>query len=348
MTTSNVTRFTDSNTQATTVDAATVRNRLNHTLCEKINAINLLHQQSMNGYESDVQLLNRGVYYPPEYYFALKKMNQTARIEAFLKKEFFYAGYLSAKFFTPFKAESSTTHSFSVKKGVLPSDALQNIFEGLCLMGCEQVVQAAEYAAIQEVLGAEKFNALFSAEGPTPFIISVEAAGERSSPLSQLRVLIHKEKPKPAEIQKGDSVYFANHTDYDAKHLGGTIPGHHTICIDDQPDGKKFAAFGLPPGGLTSKEIKEDLLKEFNREPESIEYLPERIRNYFGMVMQMAPPEFEAVKKKVWTMEQFTAESGGTASLMHRLDVDKITRLANSSIKKSCKLFMEWSATTRS
>ncbi len=322
---------------STEISAKTVRARLNHTMCEKINAINALHQQSMNGYKSDIQLLNRGVFYPPEYYFALKQMNQTARIEALLKKEAFFNGYLSPKHFTRVEDDS-----FSVKIGVLPSDALQNIFEGLCLMGCDQVVQAAEYAAIQEVLGAEKFNALFSADGPTPLIISLKEGGEAISPLRKLKVLIYKKHPQPAEIKKGDSVYFENHADYDAKHLGGTATGYHSICIDD--NGKKFAAFGLPPGGLSTKEIKEDLLKEFNSEPESIEYLPERVRYYFGAVTQMDPRQFAYLKNKAYTMKEFEAESGGKATLLHRLDVDRITLLANSSLEKSLKLFSRWTA----
>lgn len=322
-------------TETSRFDVKTVRTRLNHTMCEKINAINALHQQNMNGYKSDVQLLNRGVFYPPEYYFALKQKNQTKRIEALFKKEFFFKGYLSSNHFNRIEGDN-----FSVKKGVLPSDALKYIFEGLCLMGCGQVVQAVQYAAIQEVLGADKFNALFSPDGPAPLVICIE--DESISPLSKLRVLINKKNPQPAEIKNGDSVYFENHEDYDAKHLGGTTPGHHTICIDD--NGKEFAAFGLPPGGLNSEEIKEDLLKEFNSEPESIEYLPERIRNGFEMIIQRAPHQFRSLKNKVCTMKEFEAKSGGRATLLHRLDVNKIILLANSSLENSCGLFSRWTA----
>ena len=80
---------------------------------------------------------------------------------------------------------------FVLKEGVLPNDALHAIEDGLSLFGCAEVCQIAQYAAIEDVLGTSKFNALFAADSSTPLMIGSTLP---NNPISRLRLYLMVER----------------------------------------------------------------------------------------------------------------------------------------------------------
>ena len=76
-----------------------VRTRLNDIACEKMQAICADNWHRLENCKTDPQLLSKGIFYPHEYYEALKETNQTAQIETLKKTDSFYHGLVSSEHF---------------------------------------------------------------------------------------------------------------------------------------------------------------------------------------------------------------------------------------------------------
>lgn len=294
------------------------------------------------GYKENLQLLAKGISYPIDYFNALTETRQQQRIDFFRDRNNFYHGFASAKHFE--MIPDNATHSgkkvgcFILKNGVLPSEALKALREGLSLVGCAEVCQIAQYGAIEDILGTEKFNMLFAANSQTPLIIG---STEPRNPISRLRIYLLKENPSPSEIKKGDLVRIANAPLYFSKHLIiGPCQAYNSICVDDTIGSQKFTALGTAPNGLTHNQMKEVLLADFNTSPNSLDYLS---RGTHQKLMQHIGAEGIATAKSMENLQltpaEFEAQGGGTISITCELDAKRITALANASLKAARNLF---------
>jgi len=91
-----------------------------------------------------VDLLKQGIWYPCDYCFALKKFNQPVRLKWVVDSGASFHGAMPKDFFEFVKDPSlPKQHSlcqFVVKKGVLPSQALEGIKTSFCILGCGEVL----------------------------------------------------------------------------------------------------------------------------------------------------------------------------------------------------------------
>ncbi|MBA3815285.1 MAG: hypothetical protein H0X29_01965 [Parachlamydiaceae bacterium] len=309
---------------------------LNEKISEVIQSIVADNRQRLD-FTGNISLLARGIFYPQDYYKALKITNQIARLEYFLKRDSFYNGYLNPKYFDLVKDEDSPSGklvaNFILKKGIDPVEALQSIRKDLSLIGCGEVCQLAQYEAVLEIIGPEKFKCLFSADSSTPLILG---SSLNNNPIARLRTYILEEEPKPEQIRKGDQVYFKNIEGYCDKHLNGMCSGYNVICIDDSSETPKFTTLGLPPQGLTKVEMNETMVRDYNSPFTGFEYLSERTKlAYFKSIGSHAVALSEENAQSQISIEDFETLQGGKTTLLCELDVEKITQLAISTLKNA-------------
>lgn len=326
-----------------TLTVEEVRGRLQNISVEILAEITRDNAHRMDGFTNDIQLLSQGVFYLTDYFKSLKEKNQTNRINHFRDRNVFFHGYTSPNHFT--LADQATSPSgkkvanFVLKNGVLPSEALDAMKNGLSLLGCGEVCQIAQYGALQDVLGTEKFNALFASNSPTPLMIGSQLP---TNPISRFRLYLMQENP--STLQKGDVVFIQNATTYASKHVTGHAHAFNVLCAENTPGSEKYIGLGLPPEGLTHDQINALLLCEFNLPPDSFERWSAPIRSFFSGVI---------VKSMEWKDAQLTPESfkelgGGKSLLACALDAERITALANSTLAEARKLLDGYDVKVRS
>jgi hypothetical protein len=192
-----------------------VRKRLNKIACERLQEICAENKHRLEKCDGDVQLLSKGIYYPHEYYNALKRTNHLEQIETLKKTDSFYHGYLSSEHFSidvslgPMM--ENCCGSFLLRENVRPSEALKAVREGPSLILCGVICQIARLLAVQEILGTEKFDILFASNSSTPLKLGLYC------PISHLLQFVWVEEPIQgassdiSSIKKGDLVKFPNH-----------------------------------------------------------------------------------------------------------------------------------------
>ena len=220
------------------------------------------------------QSLSKGVFYPPDYYNLLSQSSDPsapARLKWFKDRDYFYHSYLSHKHFEMLPAEKNrdagscskyVEQSFLLMEGVAPSAAITAAKQGISVVGCGEVCQIAQYAALLSVLGP-KTDSLFAAASKTRLIIDTYFC---VNPLNLLRYRIAKENPDPSEISLGDQIYIYNASSYPSKNPRGLCTGYNAICTNVTTESKKFTALGLPAAGLTHAEIEADLFEDIQRQ----------------------------------------------------------------------------------
>ena len=310
-----------------------MRGRLNDKSVEVLTEIAKDNAHRMDGFVKDIQLLSKGVFYFTDYFNSLKEKNQTDRINYFRDRNAFFHGHTSPKHFTLADQETSPSGkkvaNFVLKNGVLPSEALNAMKNGLSLLGCGEVCQIAQYAALEDILGVDKFNALFASDTPTPLMIGSQLP---TNPISRLRLYLMKENP--SSMQKGDLVHIENSANYAAKHVTGHAHAFNVLCADDTLGSQKFIGLGLPPEGLTHDQINALLLNEFNLPLDSFERWSPSVRHFFrGMISKSTE-----LKDMQLTPERFRELGGGKCTLLCTLDAERITALANSTLAEARKL----------
>ena len=152
------------------LDVEAVQARLNHKISEAVQSIVADSARRMD-FGNDHKLLERGIFYPQEYFKALQATGNVARLRYLLQRDAFYNGYLNPKFFTlAEKADGPSGKmalNFVLRQGADSVAALESIRTGLSLIGCGEVCQLAQYEAVLDLIGPEKFRALFSADTTT-------------------------------------------------------------------------------------------------------------------------------------------------------------------------------------
>lgn len=319
--------------------------RLNDSISDVIRSIAADYQKRLN-YNANPSLLQRGIFYAQDYYKALKETNQSERLQHLYQRDSFYNGFLNAKHFKLAEDKGSPSGkmvlNFILKEGVDPVEALLCIRKNLSLLGCGEVCQVAQYEAVLDIIGPEKFRAIFFADSTTPLMIGSKL---NNNPIARLRTYFLQENPQMETIRKGDQVYFYNIGSYADKHLNGPCSGYNVICVDDTSEDPKFTTLGLPPAGLTKAEIEETLISDYNRPFDGFDYLTEKTKKAFFEKMELqgiASTQLNAQAQI--SPQEFEEMGGGKTKLLCELDAGKITQLANCSLEKVRILFDSYRA----
>jgi hypothetical protein len=286
------------------------------------------NEMRMGSYTHQIEVLNEGVYYPNQYYSALKTKKQTKRLEWHKQKGNFFHGYASSKYFEQrLDPRNLTTgiepYSYRIKRGVLPHEALAAFRKGPSLISCGDLCQTAFYEAIREVLGNEKFDLLFAADSPTPFHL-----GFNTPSLGIYALII-----PAAQRKKGDLVYFTNASSYCERHVNGEARGYVTICMSNDSPEKKYTTLGLSSQGVTVEAMKEVMLQECNAVPIGMEIVTEDMAR---RIIDYPPAE------RAMTMQELEQQGGGTILASLELNAERIDQLAKASLEKARRLFTQW------
>lgn len=286
------------------------------------------------GYLQNPEKLTRGIYYPYDYFTALGKTSQTSKAEQLQNEDLFFHGHAPTDFFELSSDNESLSGkrvcTFVLKKGVLPGAALKAIREGLSILGCGETCQIAQWTAVQDILGDQKFNALFAAGTKTPLIIGSRLS---TNPISVLRNYLKEKLTPSTRLKKGDHV-FLNNISYHHKHPLGPAVGFNLICVDDTPGSEKFCGLGLPPEGVTWAELFQQLVSDYNAPPCHLGMLSERTkRAYLKAMGPEARKQAETLKEAMITIDDFTTHPR-EIEILDELNAKLVTLLANSTLEK--------------
>jgi hypothetical protein len=306
-----------------------VDERLTNKVIEVMQNITRMNQSNTN--------LDVGVYYPLPYVQALRASQEPkfqARLNTFIEHGMAYHGYASPTYFKMVPQLDSPSGkqvmTFVLKPNVSASEALKNLQAGLSVLGCGETCQVAQYTAILDVLGPEKFDALFAADSPTPLIIS---GIHSKNPISKLRNYICQEKATLHDVKRGDLIYFFNASSYQDKHLIGSSQGHNSICLQEEGgDASRFGGLGWPADGLNYPQIQELMRSKYNADPVNVQkYLSAKI-------LKNLPKQRLDLAGKQISPANFKKEGGGKIQVVCQLDALRITALANSTIAEARRL----------
>lgn len=190
-----------------------------------------------------------------------------------------------------------------------------------------------QWQGIRQVLGDEKFDALF---GPTSSFKLMIAARRSDNPLNRLRIVTSI--PNKQEIQLGDMVYIPNDPEYPKCDPFGPGTGYNAICIkQNQDDEPKFTIHGLNAKGATLDEVANDLYQELQKDPTILEKdeLPEAAREDIRLLPKLKP------KPKI-SFKEFTQRGGGALLQNMWIDPAKVTILKELSVENGMKMLSTW------
>lgn len=317
-----------------------VRERLTTKAIEIVRAIVTNNTHRMKEFKREIQLLGSGIFYGNEYFEALKSANQKARLEFYLQKGSFYHGLAPSKHFDMLKNSNSPTgilaNCFVLKEGVAPSAALDDIRQGLSFIGCGETCQIAYYEAVKDVLGTEKFDILFAANSSTPLTIQFNSG---NNPINRLL----ERTSSPKKFVKGRIYQFENTPYYASKHMNGEALGYTTLCCDDTPGKETFTTLGLSPEGMTQAEVGQKMFEDCNRNPIGLEIVTEEVaKRILSTYTQKEISQFKKLETYQFSAEDFAEQGGGRIIASCELNAQRITQLANLSVKEARKLFDQW------
>ena len=279
-------------------------------------------QRRLEGYQKNIKLLEKGIFYSNDYYLALKNINQKARLQWFIEKGHFYHDYASPKHFSRIPKPNSITSvevgGFVSKNDTTPSLALEALKEGLTFIDCERFIKLAYYSAIKDLIGEKKFNKHFNS-----LVIGSSILKEQIKDY----VKVHPLKDEQ-DIRMGDGVYLQNHHKYSFKHINGNDLGIWVMCIDDSSP-KKFIGLGLDSKGMTLEEIKILLKDGYNKDPMDINFVTQHIgQRILSSYPQHIQLETQSLKDHQLETAEFLKQGGGQLlPLVFRIDVEKLKTL---------------------
>jgi hypothetical protein len=325
-----------------------------HQLAQQIIVQNIMdiahdYKYRMDHYSQNKKMLDEGVFYPRAYLTALEKTGQAAQLKGLIECNAGWEKHLPVSHFTKTpknlseKTESAVNSSrYVVKSGIAPHAALDAARNGPSLIGCTDVCIIALYEALKVIWGIEKFDAMFSAESSTPLKVIMD---EDSNPVKNFL--------KRTEIaHQGDIVVFRNAKGYLTRHPLGYSLNYNTICCNENPP--KFTTLGLNPDGLTEFEVNQQLLSDFNENPEPYptKYLLPEVARFFLRTLQAPQIEF---MKRFHEDPSFGRLSisgfallGGGAKYIYSIDPEAIAKIANASISNARLIFNKMHETTKS
>ena len=201
-----------------------------------------------------------------------------------------------------------------------PSQALDEAFQNIALLGCVEACQLVQWQGIRKVLGDEKFNDLFGKSSPFKLMV----AHRDDNPLNRLRCV--SSYPKPEDIHTGDIIYVTNIPDYGDYHPFGAEGGYNGICIDTETSkSPKITIHGLKPEGSTLEEICDQLYRGLEAEPIRVEKdeLPLAAQEDFAALPVPKP-------KLPFTPTEFKELGGGNLVQRMWIDPERVALLKKS------------------
>ena len=204
--------------------------------------------------------MTKGIWYPNDY---RKYLMDEFDIEM---DESFCTGFANNKFF-----EKTGCFTFELKEGEKASEALLSFLEGPTVADCGNATMACYYKCVLDIVGNDKFDALF---GSKPFTLTIGRHGitDDKSPISYLAEYAEASDKtttgilgkRPLEI--GQECHFDGIIWYGNKHPEGFGGGWNVIYIGNNKKGEQlFMAHGFEKP-LTENEINKKLVELYNRE----------------------------------------------------------------------------------
>lgn len=287
-------------------------------------------QARLKGAENDSKLLHSGVYLPCDYYGVLVQKGQQQRITDLRDKMIsgkpanrFFFGYVNAKHFHLVVPKApKTPYSYMIKEGAKPSEALKTLMtEGLTFLNDTQAQVYAQFVALLEVFGEEKFNALFGADSPAKLTLSHSIQQRPFDKLMEKKTFDVNKK----DVKVGQWVYFRDvqrdPKSYDFQHRGGV----HALCVQQD----LFGAFGLDPRGVSSDGVARSLCF---RSPIDLQMFPADFQK-----------EYAVSPSQPLTYDRFIQQGGGQLDdNYYTWNAARITELANASIEDARKMIASW------
>ena len=211
-----------------------------------------------------------GVWYPTD----LKKFFFQKSEEM---PEEYWDGYTSSEYF-----HKTGRFTFELKDGKSAAAAVNVLMAGPSVLDCGNATQLAYYKAILDVVGSEKFDALFSGD-TLRLKITQNGITDSESPISYFseytsaskKRLTGKIGKRPLNI--GEECHFKGLKFYANKHPTGFAGGWTVIYVGDNQLGEQlFVAHGFE-SSITEREINRLLVELYNRErtSEEIQYISE-------------------------------------------------------------------------
>lgn len=318
-----------------------LHDRLSSIAVQTVQEITSDTQQRLGHYKKDIQQIARGIFYANTYYHLLRETHQDARCKYLIDRGNFYHTLAPSSAFTPVENVSSPTGlspcMFTLKNGTTPSAALKIFRQGLTFCGCGEVCQIGYYTAIQEILGAEKFNALFAAGSLTSLQIGLQIM--LPNPINCLL----KATTNQNNFSKGQIVLFGNVPYYPQKHINGEDHGFLAICCGEKAGQKVFTTLGLDPKGATEKEIQHELLKGYNEAPIGTAIVTDAVAKRLLKTYSLDDQKkTQSMEKHTISMQQFEKDGGGKALCCIDFHVERISALAQATIPQAKALFTLW------
>lgn len=336
----------------------TIYDDLNSSMVNALQEVLLDSELRKQKCSNDIQELNQGVFYPNEYFELLEKFGQDKRNEWLKNKGSYYHGLLPVKYFQQKKESSSPTGyrpmEFTCKKDVLPSESIQAALKGLSLIGCGEVINLTRYGALNQVLGDEKFNYLFSSDSIVHFPLG------QNNPILKLLKETKVTSSENLSFKKGQLIYidsaqtntfnvhshsFGTTNLYAIKHLlTGEARGFNAICVDDTYSKEKFIALGTSSAGVSQETISDILLQEYNKKPLD----PKKIISKAAVIKliqindETTLKSMKQLENDKLSKEEFKALAGGIVTQIVDWNIDRVTQLAQSSLNESVKLMNRW------
>ena len=295
--------------------------------------------------KGDLDQIYKGIYHKDDYRAYLQKGGKACegRLADFFQLNYFIDGYVNPDFFENVPAPLSITkksfNHFKIKEKVSASQAIKALHSGLTLIDCGNVIAIVYLVAIKNLFGAEKFNALFGASGPSPLEICWNEDNHGTFGLFIQATQVTNATEYAQKVHIGDIVWVTNTSVYKDKHPGGNGTGVYLI----QMAGDKFFGFDLPAEGATLAKVQDILLDVFNSPQTSLlkctpEQLDELRKNNPGRLEKA-----EALKNKTFTIETFKQTGGGAlGSLITSIHLERIGALYEASIPDAIELLKSW------
>lgn len=281
--------------------------------------------------------LEKGVWYPTEYFDALIIAQQNPRADWMKTKNVCRRGHLFNKSFKQLDARNFT---FVAITDAVASEALKQVSEGVALLECATALQLSQWMGLKEYIGEEKFNVLLSQPKELFSPLYLQGGAYILGSLYQKTKIRGEE-----EVLPGDICYFKNITKYFQKHPFGLAQGYNTICVQafDKRVSKsqaKFMGFGLAEEGNSSSEIDAIFLKEYNKES---------LDPHYYLSTAEAEKINDSTLRNTLTCEEFqkepTEENGSIQRLtleVQRLRLDRLEKLKKVASDQIPNLLASW------
>ncbi|PCI95522.1 hypothetical protein COB11_01945 [Candidatus Aerophobetes bacterium] len=211
-----------------------------------------------------------GVWYPANLKDFLSKTSKEMPAE-------YWTGHASQDYFN-----KKGRFTFELKEGKSASEAINTLIVGPSVLDCGNATQLAYYKAMLDVVGTEKFDALFSG-GIFRLKITQKGIIDSDSPISHFSDYTSASKKRLAgsignrPLNIGEECHLKGVKFYANKHPVGFAGGWNVINVGNNESGEQlFVAHGLK-SPMTEKEINKLLLESYNQErtPEDELYIRE-------------------------------------------------------------------------